>query len=44
MMKTEKLEMYIAPAIEESLLEGEQVLCVSTGTNDWIVDPGQLIF
>lgn len=38
------LETYVSPAIEENLLEGEQVLCVSTGTNDWVVDPGQLTF
>ena len=43
-MKTEKREMYVSPAIETNVLEGEQVLCVSTGTNDWVVDPGQLIF
>ena len=39
-----KREIYVSPAIEDTLLEGEQVLCVSTGTNDWIVDPGQLTF
>ena len=43
-MKVSKREFYVAPVTEETLATEEQVLCVSTGTNDWIVDPGQLTF
>ena len=41
-MEIKKREMYTAPVSEETLTIEENVLCVSTGTNDWVVDPGQL--
>ena len=37
-------ENYVTPAMEETPCMEEGVLCVSTGTNDWIVDPNPLVF